>query len=259
MDKVVLWEKKDGIATITLNRPEALNAINRELADQFYDALVEVDQDWDVKVAILKGAGRAFCAGADIKTFTKNLADLGPDFVYETIHKVQQINFLLKTLRPPVIAAMHGYALGGGYEFAASCDFRFCTEDTIMGPIEAEVGLLPIASGMTIMPRILGPQVAKKTILLGERFDAKYAKEIGFVLEVVPKEKLDEVVTEFAKKLMRTNPLLLYLGKMNINKALSSKISSSLELEREILRLFAYGGFNEENVKELLEKTRKEL
>ena len=122
-----------------------------------------------------------------------------------------------------------------------------------------ETTMMPFASGMTIMPRILGPQVAKKTILLGERFDAKYAKEIGFVLEVVPKEKLDEVVTEFAKKLMRTNPLLLYLGKMNINKALSSKISSSLELEREILRLFAYGGFNEENVKELLEKTRKEL
>lgn len=258
MEKVVLWEKKDGIATITLNRPESLNAINRDLADQFYDTLIEIDQDWDVKVVILKGAGRAFCAGADIKTFTKHL-ELEPDFIYDTVYKVQQVNLLLKTLRPPVIAAMHKYALGGGYEFAASCDFRFCTEDTIMGPIEIEVGLLPIATGMTNMPRILGPQIAKKTILLGERFDAKYAKEIGFVLDVVPQEKLMDVVIEFAKKLMSANPLLLYLGKMTINRALTSDISSNLKVECEILKMFSHSQFTEENVKKLLEKTKKEI
>ena len=258
MEKVVFWEKKDGIATITLNRPKALNAINRDLADQFYDTLIEIDQDWDVKVAILRGEGRAFSAGADIKTFTQHL-ELEPDFIYETVAKVQEVNLLLKTLRPPIIAAMHGYALGGGYEFAASCDFRFCTEDTIMGPIEIEVGLLPIASGMTIMPRILGPQIAKKTILLGERFDAKYAKEIGFVLDVVPKEKLMDVVTDFAKKLMNTNPLLLYLGKMTINRALTSDISSNLAVEREILKMFSHSKFTQENVKKLLEKSRKEI
>ncbi|WXG39352.1 MAG: enoyl-CoA hydratase/isomerase family protein [Candidatus Freyarchaeum deiterrae] len=142
MKKVVLWEKEDGIATITLNRPESLNAINRELTDQFYDTLTEIDRDWDVHVVILKGAGRAFCTGADLKMIS-NILEKGADYIYETMFKVQQVNFLLKTLRPPVIAAMHKYALGGGYEFAASCDFRFCTEDTIMGPIEIEVGLLP--------------------------------------------------------------------------------------------------------------------
>jgi enoyl-CoA hydratase len=104
------------------------------------------------------------------------------------------------------------------------------------------------------MPRILGSQVAKKTILLGERFDAKYAKEIGFVLDVVPQEKLMDVVTEFAKKLMSTNPLLLYLGKMTINRALTSDISSNLKVECEILKMFSHSQFTEENVKKLLEK-----
>jgi enoyl-CoA hydratase/carnithine racemase len=258
MKKVVLWEKEDGIATITLNRPESLNAINRELADQFYDTLIEIDRDWDVHVVILKGAGKGFCAGADIKMISQGM-ELGPDYIYDTIYKVQQVNLLLKTLRPPVIAAMHKYALGGGYEFAASCDFRFCTEDTILGPIEIEVGLLPIATGMTFMPRILGPQVAKKTILTGDRFDARYAKEIGFVLDVVPEEKLMDVVTAFAKKMNGRNPLLLYLGKMTINRALTSTISSNLKVEAEILRMFSYGKFTQENVKLLLEKTRKEL
>nr|MDO8079453.1 enoyl-CoA hydratase-related protein [Candidatus Freyarchaeota archaeon] len=258
MKKVVLWEKEDGIATITLNRPESLNAINRELVDQFYDTLIEIDRDWDVHVVILKGAGKAFCAGADVKMVSKGL-ELGSDFIYETMYKVQRVNLLLKTLRPPVIAAMHKYALGGGYEFAASCDFRFCTEDTIMGPIEIEVGLLPIATGMTIMPRILGPQIAKKTILTGDRFDARYAKEIGFVLDVVPEEKLMDAVTAFAKKLNSRNPLLLYLGKMTINRALASNISSNLKVEAEIIKMFSSQNFTEENVKILLEKTRKEL
>lgn len=258
MKKVVLWEKKDGIATITLNRPESLNAINRELVDQLYDTLIEIDQDWDVHVVIFRGAGKAFCSGADVKMLS-SVSELGPNYLYETIYKLQQVNLLLKTLRPPVIVAMHKYALGGGYEFAASCDFRFCTENTIMGPIEIEVGLLPVATGMTIMPRILAPQIAKKTILTGDRFDAKYAKEIGFVLDVVPEEKLMEVVTQFAKKLASRNPILLYLGKMAINRALASNISSNLKVEAEILKLFCNGQLTEENAKKLLEKTRKEI
>jgi len=258
MDKVVFWEKKDGIATITLNRPESLNAINRELADLFYDTLIEIDNDWDVRVVILRGAGRAFCAGADVKQFSKSI-DFGPQAVYDTICKVQQINFLLKTLRPPVIAAIHKYALGGGYEFAASCDFRFCTEDAIMGPIEIDVGLLPVASGMTFMPRILGLQIAKKTILLGERFDAKYAKEIGFVLDVVPNDKLMDVVMDFAKKLASKNPFLLYLGKMTINRALASNISSNLKVEQEIIKMFSELTITREKVEQMIQRTRKEM
>ncbi|WXG39353.1 MAG: enoyl-CoA hydratase-related protein [Candidatus Freyarchaeum deiterrae] len=117
----------------------------------------------------------------------------------------------------------------------------------------------PFFTGMTIMPRILGSQIAKKTILTGDRFDARYAKEIGFVLDVVPEEKLMDVVTEFAKKLNSRNSLLLSLGKMIINRALASNISSNLKVEAEIIRMFSYGKFTQENVKILLEKTRKEL
>ena len=228
--KYIIYEKNEGVATITLNRPEALNAFSKEVVEEILHALEDVKTDEAVRVVVLTGAGeKAFSAGADIKTM-----------VGMTALKARELSFMgeklcvgLENLEKPVIAAINGYALGGGLEVAMSCDLRIASENAKMGQTEINIGLIPGWGGTQRLTRLVGMTKAKEMVFTGRIIDAKTAEQIGIVNMVVPADKFRETVSQFAKDLASKAPVALKVAKALINKGSDICLESALALERE--------------------------
>lgn len=228
--KYIIYEKNEGVATITLNRPEALNAFSKEVVEEILHALEDVKTDEAVHVVVLTGAGeKAFSAGADIKT----MAGM-------TALKARELSFMgeklcvgLENLEKPVIAAINGYALGGGLEVAMSCDLRIASENAKMGQTEINIGLIPGWGGTQRLTRLVGMTKAKEMVFTGRIIDAKTAEQIGIVNMVVPTDKFRETVSQFAKDLASKAPVALKVAKALINKGSDIGLESALALERE--------------------------
>ena len=228
--KYIIYEKNEGVATITLNRPEALNAFSKEVVEEVLHALEDVKTDEAVRVVVLTGAGeKAFSAGADIKTM-----------VGMTALKARELSFMgerlcvgLENLEKPVIAAINGYALGGGLEVAMSCDLRIASENAKMGQTEINIGLIPGWGGTQRLTRLVGMTKAKEMVFTGRIIDAKTAEQIGIVNMVVPADKFRETVSQFAKDLASKAPVALKVAKALINKGSDIGLESALALERE--------------------------
>jgi enoyl-CoA hydratase len=228
--KYIIYEKNEGVATITLNRPEALNAFSKDVVEEILRALEDVKTDEAVRVVVLTGAGeKAFSAGADIKTM-----------VGMTALKAREMSFMgerlcvgLENLEKPVIAAINGYALGGGLEVAMSCDLRIASENAKMGQTEINIGLIPGWGGTQRLTRLVGMTKAKELVFTGRIIDAKTAEQIGIVNMVVPADKFRETVSQFAKDLASKAPVALKVAKALINKGSDIGLESALALERE--------------------------
>lgn len=228
--KYIIYEKNEGVATITLNRPEALNAFSKEVVEEVLHALEDVKTDEAVRVVVLTGAGeKAFSAGADIKAM-----------VGMTALKARELSFMgeklcvgLENLEKPVIAAINGYALGGGLEVAMSCDLRIASENAKMGQTEINIGLIPGWGGTQRLTRLVGMTKAKELVFTGRIIDAKTAEQIGIVNMVVPADKFRETVSQFAKDLASKAPVALKVAKALINKGSDIALESALALERE--------------------------
>lgn len=228
--KYIIYEKNEGVATITLNRPEALNAFSKEVVEEILHALEDVKTDEAVRVVVLTGAGeKAFSAGADIKAM-----------VGMTALKARELSFMgeklcvgLENLEKPVIAAINGYALGGGLEVAMSCDLRIASENAKMGQTEINIGLIPGWGGTQRLTRLVGMTKAKELVFTGRIIDAKTAEQIGIVNMVVPADKFRETVSQFAKDLASKAPVALKVAKALINKGSDIGLESALALERE--------------------------
>jgi len=228
--KYIIYEKNEDVATITLNRPEALNAFSKEVVEEILHALEDVKTDEAVRVVVLTGAGeKAFSAGADIKTM-----------VGMTALKARELSFMgeklcvgLENLEKPVIAAINGYALGGGLEVAMSCDLRIASENAKMGQTEINIGLIPGWGGTQRLTRLVGMTKAKELVFTGRIIDAKTAEQIGIVNMVVPADKFRETVSQFAKDLASKAPVALKVAKALINKGSDIGLESALALERE--------------------------
>ena len=228
--KYIIYEKNEGVATITLNRPEALNAFSKEVVEEILHALEDVKTDEAVRVVVLTGAGeKAFSAGADIKAM-----------VGMTALKARELSFMgeklcvgLENLEKPVIAAINGYALGGGLEVAMSCDLRIASENAKMGQTEINIGLIPGWGGTQRLTRLVGMTKAKELVFTGRIIDAKTAEQIGIVNMVVPADKFRETVSQFAKDLASKAPVALKVAKALINKGSDIGLDSALALERE--------------------------
>ena len=228
--KYIIYEKNEGVATITLNRPEALNAFSKEVVEEILHALEDVKTDEAVRVVVLTGAGeKAFSAGADIKTM-----------VGMTALKARELSFMgeklcvgLENLEKPVIAAINGYALGGGLEVAMSCDLRIASENAKMGQTEINIGLIPGWGGTQRLTRLVGMTKAKEMVFTGRIIDAKTAEQIGIVNMVVPADKFRETVGQFAKDLASKAPVALKVAKALINRGSDIGLESALALERE--------------------------
>lgn len=226
----VLYTKDNGIATITLNRPEALNAWSKELAEEFLVAIEDARKDSKVKAVVLTGAGeKAFSAGADIKAMqgmnaikARNLSKMG-----------YKICSAIENTEKPVIASINGYALGGGMEVTMACDFRIASENAKMGQTEINIGLIPGWGGTQRLARIVGKARAKELVYTGRIIDAKTAFDWGLVTKVVAKEELEKAVKEFANQLASKAPVALAVAKALIEKGMETDLDTALELERE--------------------------
>ena len=225
----ILFEVKDGIGYVTMNRPEALNALNLEVVAELDDLFHRVDEDETVKVVIITGAGRSFIAGADIEEMGRLTGAEGREMVI-TGHKLMD---MIENNRKPVIAARQGFSLGGGNELAMSCDIRIASEKAKFGQPEVGLGIIPGYGGTQRLPRLVGKGMAKKLILGAETIDAQEAYRIGLVDQVVPAEELMETAEALAKKICGMAPIAIDVAKSAINNGIQCDLKTGLRLEIE--------------------------
>lgn len=233
-DALVSLTVDDRIAVVRLERPEAMNAISGDLADELAEVCWRVSHDDDVWVMVLTGAGdRAFCVGADLK-------ERASFEIYDFYQNREQVRAMFSSLRKvpqPTIAAVFGYALGGGFELALSCDIVIAAQGTEFGLPEARVGLIPAGGGTQLLTRKLGVARAKDFIFRGRRFDAAHAWELGLVSEIAPPEDLMSHALEVARDVCRSSPVAVREAKRAIDASLGIPLEDGLNIENDAWRI----------------------
>ena len=227
----ILVEKFDFISVIRLNRPDALNAFNYEMLNELQNVIEGIRIDKDVRVVIFTGAGeKSFSVGADLK----ERKTLSQEEVRRNIYKIGEVFTAIDTLPQPTIAAINGFAFGGGMEMALSCDFRFAVRDAKMGLTETSLGIIPGAGGTQRLPRIIGEAKALELILTAKRFIAEEALEWGLVTGVSekPLQVLDECHA-FAELLLKNGPIALQQAKFAIKQGMNTDLQTGLQIERK--------------------------
>ena len=254
--ETLLYEKADGIAKVTLNRPEALNALNSTVYNELYDVFESIENDDEVRVVIITGSGeKAFAAGSDVA----EMANMDPIAAQKFMATIRKASDRIYNLTKPVIAAISGYALGGGCELAMCCDLRLASEKARFGQPEINLGLIPGASGTQRLPRLIGVAKAKEMIYLGDMIDAATALNLGLVNKVVPPESLMDEAMEWAKKLASKSSPVLAMAKMAINTGIDTDINSGLNMEARCDALCFATEDQKEGMKAFLEKRKAEF
>ncbi len=236
-ESLVRYDKSlDGVASITLNRSEALNAINMAMRDELWAFTQAAQLDPDVRALVFRGEGsRAFSAGADISEFG----------TAPTLHqsrearRLRDLWALLENLPLPTIAALHGFCFGAGIELPLHCDLRIAAEDTRIGLPEVTLGYIPSAGGTQLMPRIAPPGIARGLILSGEPIDAPQALRWGIVHRIVPADQLDAAVFQVAERLARAAPELVAAVKRSICCGLELPLSTAIRQDALTARRLA--------------------
>lgn len=229
--EAILYEKKGGIAYITLNRPRVLNAYNVQMRDDIYQVLEAVDEDSEVRVVILRGAGeKAFCVGADLTEFGTAPSKV----VARKVKWERDVWGRFLALDKPIIVGVHGYVLGSGLEMALCCDIRIAARDAQFGLPEVSLGMIPAAGGTQTLPRIVGRSKALEMLLDGRYMDASEALRIGLVHRVVPRGKLAAETEKVARRLVSYNALALKYAKRAIAGGLDMSLAEGLELENRL-------------------------
>ena len=252
-DKAVLFDKNQNVAIITLNRPQRLNAINRDLLQGLIDTIEIARRDKEVVSVILTGSGRAFCAGEDLKETSAGKSF--DDWIAET-NGLQDVQRVILSLGKPIVAAVRGYALGGGCEFAMSCDIRVAAESARFGFPETEVGLTVTTAGTKLLTQIVGLGKAKEMVFTGDMIDAREALRIGLANKVVSDENLPEAAMAMAQKIGEKSPLALKLSRIAIDQGLHSSFEQTLELEASHLLICAGAQNQEKFVAKKLKKMK---
>ncbi len=229
--EVIIYEKRDGIAYITLNRPQALNAYNIKMRDELYEVLGAIKEDADVQVVILKGAGeKAFCAGADLTEF---LTAPPPVFAWRA-RFARDVWGRFLSVPQPVIAALHGYVLGSGIEMSLCCDIRLASDDARFGLPVRGLGIIPAAGGSQTLPRTIGPAAALEMLMSGRWIDAQEALKLKLVNRVLPRPDLLPTAEKLAKKIMSFPQPAARAIKQAVWRGLDLPLAEGLELEAKL-------------------------
>jgi len=229
--QTVLYDKEDGIAYITLNRPQKLNAYNTQMRDDLYEILGAVKDDSEVRVAILRAAGeKAFCAGADLSEFLTAPSPL----VARQVRWERDVWGRFLAIPQPVIAAMHGFVLGSGIEMALCCDIRIATDDAQFGLPETTLGIIPAAGGTQTLPRVVGRGKALEMLLTGSRLNAEQALHAGLLNQVVSRKDLAETALKMAQKIASLNPDAVRATKEAVTRGLDLGLSDGVKLESQL-------------------------
>ena len=233
-DQLVVYERRDRIGIVTLNRPDALNALSGAMAEQVREAFESLHADREVWAVVLRAEGeKAFCVGADLK----ERAGFSLGDYYANRRSIRGMFQSIRQTPQPTIAAVFGFALGGGCELALSCDLLVAADGTKLGLPEMRVGLLPAGGGTQLMTRKLGPARAKELMFTGRRFDAAEGKEWGLVSRVVPRNQLDDAALELAAEVTKSSPVAVREGKAAIDAALGLPIEDGIEREDQAWRV----------------------
>ena len=224
----IIYEKKDRIAKITLNRPEVLNAMNSTMRKELLEVIDEIEKDKDIDVLIATGAGRGFCAGRDLKEVLR--FDVGRPAAAGVHEKIRDLPI-------PTICAVNGHAVTGGLELVISFDIIIASEKAMFADTHARAGLVPGGGMSQILPRLVGPNKAKELSFTGRYISAQEALQIGLVNKVVPHDELLSAAEAMAQEILACNQEALRKGKCLINKGINSTLEAGLVLESlEIIR-----------------------
>lgn len=253
-DKTVILEKQDGVATLTLNRPDKLNALNQDMYFELGKVFDDLENDKDFRVLVVKGAGKAFCAGGDIAQLSA--AGSSVEASQQRLRMSHGIASRMKAIRQPIIMAINGDAVGGGCTLALNGDLRVASSKARFKLSFVHVGLVPDMGGLYNLPRVVGIGKALELSLLGDFFDAKEAERIGLINRAVEPEKLDEVVADWATRLSQLPSLTLSLIKSSLYKGLTMDFNTELENEINVQTLCINSQGGQEGLKAFLEKRK---
>jgi enoyl-CoA hydratase/carnithine racemase len=233
----IRFEQRGAVAWITLNRPDAMNALSETMCAELRDATVRCERDPAIRVLVLTGAGRAFCAGADLKgVFESSAGDPGPsDAMGEFLDLVGGMMDRLRVCPKPTIAALNGLTMAGGLELAMTCDLIIAAESARIGDAHANFGVFPGAGGAAILPRRIGATAAKYLLFTGETMPARELVPLGLVNRVVPDAELVSEVEKLALRIASKSPLVLRRMKQAVADGLEQPQASALRLERLVL------------------------
>ena len=231
----ILVERNGPVTTIILNRPEVRNALDNDAIAQLGDAFRGFDSDADARVAVLTGAGGAFCAGADLKQVlaSRDLPPGEPDMLDRVCYNVMNP---LRDFPKPVIAALNGVTMAGGLELAMCCDIVLASEEAHIGDAHANFGVYPGAGGAAVLPRLIPHNVAKHLLFTGKTLSAAEMKGYGLVNEVVPADQLEQAATDLAELIANKSPIALQRMKEVANASLDKSRDAALEHEQVMLR-----------------------
>jgi enoyl-CoA hydratase len=252
----LLYEKKDGIAYVTFNRPKVLNALNRKTVEELRDALIDARDDVSVRVLILTGAGeKSFVAGADISELAQRTPVDGKDFSLFG----QSVFHLLETIGKPSICAINGFALGGGCELALSCTIRMASKTAKLGQPEVKLGIMPGYGGSQRLARLCGKGAAHELCLTGEMITAEEAQRIGLVNHTYEPEELLPAAEALAKKIIANAPLAVKYTMQAIERGVEMPQEEGLFLEATLFGLSCATQDMREGTKAFLEKRKAEF
>jgi len=231
--ETIIYEKRDDIGYVTLNRPQMLNAFNLKMRDELYQVLGAIKDDPEVKVVIFKGEGeRAFCAGADLTEF---LTAPSPTIARQ-VRWERDVWGLFLSITQPLIVALHGYVLGDGIEIAACCDIRLASQDAQFGMPEPGLGIIPAAGGSQTVPRLIGRANALEILLTGRWIKAEEARQLKLVNRVVSRDELLPTAEKLARKIKGYNPTAVSYAKQAVTRGLDLSLEQGLELEARLGR-----------------------
>lgn len=248
----LIVERENGVAIVKMNRPQALNSLNRETLLELEKGMHELSDDPSVKVIILTGEGKAFVAGADIS----EMMGLSAVQAREFARLGQRVLSYIENLEKPVIAAVNGFALGGGCELALACDLRVASDKVKIGQPELNLGVIPGFAGTQRLSRLIGVGRAKEMIYLGDPVDAQTALAYGLVNKVTTPEELLPTCRAMAQKMIGKGPIALHLAKTVINRGLDSNFTTGSSYEMEAFGMSFASGEPREGMSAFLEKRK---
>jgi enoyl-CoA hydratase len=247
----IIYEEKDRVGLITFNRPKALNALNQALLDELDEVLGRIAEQENIRAVVLTGAGnKAFVAGADITELVK----LNPLQTKNCSARGHAILSKIESLSQPVIAAVNGYALGGGCEIALTCDFIYASEEAVFGLPEINLGLIPGYGGTQRLPRLIGKGMAKEMIYTGKMISAKEAKDIGLVNKVIAPGLLMEESMKTAGLIASKGAVAMRAAKQSTNEGYGESLGIGLGIEINHFALTAASSDSREGLNAFLEK-----
>ncbi len=250
---VVRIERQEGVAVVTLNRPEAMNAINFDILDALAEVIGSVRFDPEIRVLIITGAGeKAFCAGADLKE-RREMSEIR---VKEFLHTLRRLFSDIEALSKPVISAINGFALGGGTEMALATDIRIASMNASMGLTETRLAIIPGGGGTQRLPRIIGKAKAKELIFTGRRVDAREALDIGLVNHICEPDLLMDEAMNMARMICEAGPIAIEQAKYAIDTGFETDLSTGLGIEANAYRVTLPTQDRLEGISAFLEKRK---